>query len=73
MQFTFATLALVASARLVAAQGVTELLTPTASAPAGCATDYSGTFEITVVKAAAKRDVLQKVCFLSNFITRVSY
>jgi hypothetical protein len=56
MQFTLAALALVA-ATAVSAQGVTSILTPTASAPAGCSTNYAGSFEITVVLPSKKRDV----------------
>lgn len=49
MQFTLATIALVAAASAVSAQGVTAVLTPTAAVPASCATNYAGNFEITVV------------------------
>jgi len=58
MQYTLALVALAAS--VVSVQGVSfSVLTPTASAPAGCATSYSGSFEITVVlpPASKKRDV----------------
>lgn len=58
MHFTFATLALLASSSYASAQGVTALLTPTASAPASCATDYAGSFEITPYKLASKRNVV---------------
>jgi len=61
MQFTFATIAL-AAASIVSAQGISSVITPTASAPAGCSTDYAGNFEITVVlpPSMKKRDVVQK-------------
>jgi len=57
MQYTLALVALAAG--VVTAQGVTGVLTPTASAPAGCSTNYNGNFEITVVlpPSGKKRDV----------------
>lgn len=39
-------------ASAVYAAGVTSLLTPTASAPAGCQTDFPGVFQVTVVDIA---------------------
>jgi len=58
MQTTFALLALAAAGAVSAASSAyVETLSPTASAPAGCATSYSGSFEITVVKPSTKRSV----------------
>jgi len=61
MQFTFAVLAL-AAAGANAASASYSIVSPTASAPAGCATSYSGSFEITVVlpSASKKRDLVAR-------------
>jgi len=48
---------LIAGAAAVSAQGVTSAISPQGTAPAGCEASYDGTFEITVVKPAAKRDL----------------
>lgn len=61
-------IAIVASLAAIAyaAPQVTADITPTASAPAGCATSYSGSFGISAVTVAtAKRD-LSKVCLISH-------
>lgn len=43
----------------VLGQGVTDPISPSGSAPAGCSTSYDGSFEVTVVKVAvAKRDAM---------------
>lgn len=61
--YASALLALAASA-VAAPQGVTSAIAPSAPAPSGCQTSYSGTFEITVVNVTttsskAKRDALE--------------
>ena len=38
-------------------QGVTSAILPSGSPAAGCSSDYSGQFEVTVVKPMAKRDL----------------
>lgn len=58
MQFTLATIAL-AAASLASAQGVAQVIKPSGSPPAGCSTDYSGKFEITVVLPNKKRDIVE--------------
>ena len=58
MQLTLATLAFVA-ASVVSAQGVTSTIKPQGAPPAGCSTDYSGQFEITVVLPSQKRDIVE--------------
>jgi len=59
MQFTLATVAL-AAASIVSAQGVSSVITPTTPAPAGCSTDYAGSFEITVVLPSKKREIVER-------------
>lgn len=56
MKTTFAVVAGLAS---VASAQVTALITPTASAPSGCATSFSGAFEISAVdiSSVAKRQL----------------
>ena len=53
------TLVLAALAAVISAvpQGVTADITPTLAAPAGCATSYSGDFQVTAVKVSTKRDL----------------
>lgn len=63
MRYAFTPVALAAVAAAIAVpQGVTENITPSTSAPAGCSADYPGTFEIQVVNVTAparvKRDAL---------------
>ena len=63
MQTTFA-LAALAAVAYAAPQGVTADITPGVAAPAGCASSFSGDFQITAVSttvAKAKRD-LEKAC-----------
>lgn len=63
MQTTLALAALVAG---VAAQGVTQTITPTTSAPAGCSPDFTGDFEITAVNSTiVTARSLVKVCPLT--------
>jgi len=59
MQFSTVVLAL-AAATAASAGAVTSVITPTGSAPPSCTGTYSGNFEITVVKPAQKRDVVEK-------------
>jgi len=65
MQFTLATIAL-AAATVVSAQGISSVITPTAAAPAGCSTDYAGSFEITVVLPSKKRDLEKRAACASD-------
>jgi hypothetical protein len=55
----FSAIALLSGAAFVAAQGVTEKITPTAAAPAGCTGSVDGDFEITIYQAQAKRDLAE--------------
>jgi len=43
-------------------QGVTSAIAPASSAPAGCSSSYSGSFEITIVNVttSAKRDLVER-------------
>ncbi len=60
MRSTLATAALAALAPAKPlTQGVTSILAPDSNAPAGCSPDYSGTFQIQVVKGASKRDLTE--------------
>lgn len=57
MKTTTLAAAVVGTAGLALAQGVTSAIAPQASAPAGCSASLDGTFEISVAKVAvAKRD-----------------
>ncbi|QIW97202.1 hypothetical protein AMS68_002720 [Peltaster fructicola] len=57
MQYSLALLGLVAAVYAVP-QGVTSAIAPSASAPAGCQTSYSGSFEIETINATtSKRDL----------------
>ncbi|KIW08740.1 uncharacterized protein PV09_00679 [Verruconis gallopava] len=71
MRYALGLLALAASA-VALPQGVTEAISPSSSAPAGCSPNYSGSFQITVVNvtsaAKVKRDAL--VCTLSGGILK---
>lgn len=57
MRFTFALASALLGVAFAAPQGVTDKLTPTGSAPAGCTGSFDGSFEITVTQAKEKRDV----------------
>lgn len=61
MQFTFALISALAGIAVAAPQpqGVTDKLTPTAAAPAGCTGSFDGNFEITVAEVTEKRSVSQ--------------
>ncbi|KAF9635748.1 hypothetical protein BFW01_g6643 [Lasiodiplodia theobromae] len=61
MKFTLALAALAGTAvALPKAQGVTEDLSPTASAPAGCLPTYPGKFTITIVNATTSSSVAKR-------------
>jgi len=55
------TLALAALAAVAYAQGVTQIITPTTGAPAGCSSTVSGAFEITAVNDTVQKRDLSKV------------
>lgn len=61
MRYSIASLALAAlAAAKPMPQGVTSAISPSSSAPAGCSSSYSGTFEIQVVNvtsSSSKREV----------------
>lgn len=65
MKTTFAVIASLAS---IASAQVTALITPTASSPAGCATSYPGTFQISAVNVSS----LPKVNYLPMFLPYLS-
>lgn len=69
MKSTTLLAAIVGTAGLALAQGVTSAIAPQATAPAGCSASYDGTFEITVAKVAVanKRDapIAVSFCLLS--------
>ncbi|RYP89849.1 hypothetical protein DL770_004060 [Monosporascus sp. CRB-9-2] len=54
--FTFAVASALLGIALAAPQGVTDVVTPTGSAPAGCTGSFEGSFEITVTQPKVKRD-----------------
>lgn len=55
------TLVVVAGLASVASAQVTALITPTTSAPDGCATSYSGAFQISTVNVSSVAKRQQKV------------
>lgn len=59
MQFTLALISAFAGIAIAAPQGVTDKLTPTGAAPAGCTGSFDGNFEITVAEVTEKRSVSQ--------------
>lgn len=65
------TFAFAALAAVTYAQGVTETITPTDSAPAGCSASFSGDFEITAVNSTviAKRDLTKRTCGAEGSLT----
>ncbi|TEY77211.1 hypothetical protein BOTCAL_0057g00010 [Botryotinia calthae] len=65
------TLVVVAGLASVASAQVTALITPTASAPDGCATSYSGAFQISTVNVSsvAKRQQKRADCSSSLAVT----
>lgn len=64
MRSTFALASAFFGVALAAPQGVTDKVTPTGSAPAGCTGTFDGNFEITVTKAKdkGKRAMDLEVC-----------
>lgn len=69
MKFSTAIVAVLSTAGVALAQGVTSAISPAASAPAGCSASYDGSFEITVAKVegAQKRDGPIAVSCLPKF------
>ncbi|KAI1407708.1 hypothetical protein F5Y13DRAFT_174168 [Hypoxylon sp. FL1857] len=59
MRFTFAFVSALLGIALAAPQGVTDKLTPTGAAPAGCTGSFDGKFEITVAEVTEKRSISQ--------------
>lgn len=59
MRFTLAFVSALLGIALAAPQGVTDKLTPTGAAPAGCTGSFDGQFEITVAEVTEKRSVSQ--------------
>ncbi|KAI1333634.1 hypothetical protein F5Y15DRAFT_338437 [Xylariaceae sp. FL0016] len=55
MQFTLALMPTLLGLALAAPQGVTDKLTPTGAAPAGCTGSFDGKFEITVAQVTEKK------------------
>lgn len=60
MRSTFVLASALFGVALAAPQGVTEKVTPTGSAPAGCTGSFDGNFEITVTKPQEKEDGKEK-------------
>lgn len=56
MQYSLLFLSLIGAVTAVP-QGVTEAIAPKEAPPSGCSLSYTGKFQITAVKAAAKRDL----------------
>ncbi|KAI1134221.1 hypothetical protein F5Y05DRAFT_240137 [Hypoxylon sp. FL0543] len=59
MRFTLAFVSALMGITLAAPQGVTDQLTPTGAAPAGCTGSFDGKFEITVAEVTEKRSISQ--------------
>ncbi|KAI5859251.1 hypothetical protein GGS23DRAFT_600541 [Durotheca rogersii] len=57
MQFSFAVVSALVGIAIATPQGVTDTLTPTGVAPAGCTGSFDGSFEITVADITEKRSV----------------
>ncbi|KAI0553169.1 hypothetical protein F4679DRAFT_532189 [Xylaria curta] len=61
MKLTFALASALSSVAIAAPQGVTDQLTPTGAAPAGCTGTFKGNFEITVAQVTKeKRSIPEK-------------
>lgn len=60
MRFTTLATAFTAIA-MVAAQGVTDKLTPTAAAPAGCTGSVEGKFQLAVAEITKQKRELPKI------------
>lgn len=61
MQLTLALASALLGLAVAAPQGVTDALTPTGAAPAGCTASVDGKFEITVAKVTEQKRSLPKV------------
>ncbi|OTB09401.1 hypothetical protein M426DRAFT_78981 [Hypoxylon sp. CI-4A] len=59
MRSTLAFTSALMGVAVAAPQGVTDKLTPTAPAPAGCTGSFDGKFEITVAEVTEKRSLVQ--------------
>ena len=68
MRYSIAPLALAAlAAAKPMPQGVTSAIAPSASAPAGCSPDYSGSFQIQVVNVTSSASSKAKVRYTQPF------
>ena len=67
MRYTFAIVSALLGVAVAAPQGVTEKLTPTGAAPAGCTGSFDGKFEITVAEVTEKRDLSRPQVWAPNF------
>ncbi|KAI1473267.1 uncharacterized protein F4812DRAFT_44459 [Daldinia caldariorum] len=59
MRFTLAFVSALLGTAIAAPQGVTNKLTPTGAAPAGCTGTFDGKFEISVAEVTEKRGISQ--------------
>ncbi|KAK6957203.1 hypothetical protein Daesc_002489 [Daldinia eschscholtzii] len=59
MRFTLAFISALLGTAIAAPQGVTDKLTPTGAAPAGCTGTFDGKFEISVAEITEKRSISQ--------------
>ncbi|KAI1473612.1 hypothetical protein F4774DRAFT_403799 [Daldinia eschscholtzii] len=59
MRFTLAFISALLGTAIAAPQGVTDKLTPTGAAPAGCTGTFDGKFEISVAEVTEKRSISQ--------------
>ncbi|KAI0113508.1 hypothetical protein F4814DRAFT_348579 [Daldinia grandis] len=59
MRFTLAFVSALLGIAIAAPQGITDKLTPTGAAPAGCTGSFDGKFEISVAEVTEKRDISQ--------------
>ncbi|KAI1810359.1 hypothetical protein GGS20DRAFT_204716 [Poronia punctata] len=60
MQYTLALISALAGIGMAMPQGVTDALTPTGAAPAGCTGTFDSRFEITVAKVTEEKRSIQK-------------
>lgn len=61
MQLTFALASALLGVVMAVPQGVTEKLTPTGVAPAGCTGSFDGKFEISVAKVTKEKRSMPEV------------
>ncbi|KAI2778347.1 hypothetical protein F4815DRAFT_447491 [Daldinia loculata] len=59
MRFTLAFVSALLGIAIAAPQGITDKLTPTGAAPAGCKGSFDGKFEISVAEVTEKRSISQ--------------